>query len=814
MALTTNTESLIQAHPHSNLNLTKQSNCLHCGEPATQNSKFCCSACSFLYELESKGQLEALKLVQETPSQENPYSSLDRDSFEFVELQKNRQNPESSLLKARFYVEGLQCVSCVHLLEKFPEYLDLVQSARLDFSRSMFEIEFKPSSLKEAVLSKSALLIDELGYKAHILKNTDLQFSQEKRNQIENRNWLKLIAITGACASNIMLLSFSVYSGLSGNLERIFSILSFIIFLPVMFYSAQSFYRGALNSLRFGVLSIDLPISLALVTGFIFSTQQLIIGSKQIYFDSMASFLFLILVSRYFLAQTQMKFQRLQGHLDYEFSDAPFEVLTPQGSHFERAEKINIGETIKLRAGQRLMHDSILQTQSAQFDASVVSGESIPQVLMKGMLVRAGFKLLSPVVHVQVQQSLQNSDYAQIRKEIELKHSQKTIFSEKSDKLSQYLVAAVFLTSGLFAFLAQNLSWSERIARILALNVVACPCALAFGAPLAYALMTQKARRLGIYIKTPDFFERALQVKNIFFDKTSTLSFGELELKEFKLKSSRYTESQLKGFILSVESKSLHPIAFALRKVWPNEIIFPVQNYTEKSGNISAELLFQEHRIRVEIKRNLEFSEFLKLQIWVQEDLCAEMTLEDDLRPEAFSLMQKLRQMKFNLFILSGDQNKRVALAAQDLGIEKYFAECTPQDKELKLKSTPNSMMIGDGYNDVLAMQAATASVSVQKSTPMSLKASDVYLNHSHLFSIYNLITIVKQTHYLLLINIFISLAYNIVAAYYSLIGYIDPFKAAVLMPVSSFLLIASSFLCSHWPVNWSQSKSTNKENL
>jgi Cu+-exporting ATPase len=258
------------------------------------NLKYCCSACEVL---DGNFSAPSVKIM-------DSFSHLDQVNF------KSKYQLDSQPFDYELYVEGTHCSSCIHLIEDIPDFDDSVIEARVNFSQSRLLLKVTP----KFSLAKLAHLLVSWGYKPHFLEKDS---NSSELVHIENRNLLKNLAIAGACAGNIMLFVIPVYSGLNGSLATAFNWMSFVLFLPILLYSGVPFYKGAWNSLRYKTVNVDLPITIAMVSGFLLSTINLVRGSGAIYYDSTASFIFLILCARYFLKRTQQKFVSAIQYQDF-----------------------------------------------------------------------------------------------------------------------------------------------------------------------------------------------------------------------------------------------------------------------------------------------------------------------------------------------------------------------------------------------------------------------------------------------------------------------------------------------------------------
>lgn len=746
-----------------------QHHCQYCGS-MTQGEVYCCNACEMLAT-----HSKAFPVLEKT---ENPFFYLDKEDFK--KLYKHTTSDYNYL----FYAEGLHCSSCVHLLEKLPTFYSEIEAAQVNFGQSTVAIRLKDTGS----LAQVAHIIAELGYKPSILAAAD---DLAERHKSENRSFLIRIAVAGFCAGNTMLFVIPVYAGLAGTWATVFNWLSFCLFLPILFYSAVPFYKGAWNSLKFKVINVDLPITVAMLSGFFASTFNLVRGSGDIYFDSTASFMFFILSARFLLKRVQQNYLS-PSRLKSFFQAEKYQRLSNGVSEIIPWSAIKVGDTLQIQAQQNLPADCELQSDCAVIDMSLYNGESLPKTFSKGMEIFAGTKSLDSEILVTVLKDFNNSKLGELFHQLDDGAIKKGEFIALTDRLAQKLIISVFAIAVIFFLGYMTVDASEAFNRSLALIVLACPCALAFGSPLTFGLALKKANSMGILLKNSTSLEKILKIENVFFDKTGTLTEGALTLSHSE---PAQISEKTKKMILSLESSSYHPIAFALRKAWTVSGELP--EVSQKNEILGTGVSGVIDGNKVEVRKMAESVHDEETAIEVIEDgksICR-LYFSDDLRLESPSAIQKLAKMGIRSFLLSGDKKSRVLATASACGIPKdhAYGELFPEDKKDILSQYKNTCMIGDGANDSLSLQAADVGIAVKGSVDLSLNSADIYFTRGGLHPLFDLLKIAKQSQKVLVRNLTISLIYNSVGGILALLGFIDPMMAAILMPISSAIIIVSA---------------------
>lgn len=756
---------------------TKICDYCHSAFEAQAEARFCCLACEKLYLFANENDYRNQSLDR-AASLQNKYQHFDESALQQSYLIE--KNPRQFNL----YLEGIQCSSCIHLIEKLPQFDDGVLNAVVNFANSSLKIELKDT----ANLSKTLAVIEDLGYRPFLLKAGENSDPLRKK---ENQDFLIRLGVAGACTGNIMLFVVPIYSGLTGTLATVFNWVSLVLFLPILFYSAQPFYKSALNSLRYRSLSIDLPIVIALWSGFLLSLYNLIQNRPEIYFDSTAGFLFLILCSRYVLRKIQNDFLS-QPNLQEILKDSFADIQNQNKWQKTPIESLKTDDIVRVTHDKTIPADGILLSSKAYIDFSLLTGESVPQLCHQGSKVFAGTKVCSDEITLQVKNTGSQTQIGSLLLMLEQSMYQKTPFATLTDRLAQVLIITVFTISAVFFVLYFQISPHEALNRALALIVLACPCALAFGTPLAQGLAMKNAKRLGIIIKSPATFEKILRIENIFFDKTGTLTEGDLQLEQTF--PAQLTD-ELKSIILGLEAQSHHPVAKGVRKAWSHLTPAPILNRIEKSG-IGVSGYHQGHFYELKATSIPQNRGLLQVECLKDSFRVGYIYFADKLREEAPELIRQLQRKYKNLIILSGDQPGTVRDIGSQCGIlpDLTFSSLRAEDKARLVHQYPRSLMIGDGANDSLALSSVDVGVAVQGSVELSLCHSDVYFTRSGLKPLMQLIQISEQAQRTIQRNIAISLLYNSIGGSLALLGFVSPWLAAVLMPLSTGLLVISSF--------------------
>jgi heavy metal-(Cd/Co/Hg/Pb/Zn)-translocating P-type ATPase len=779
---------------HSRSVLTKTL-CTHCDEQANfplfndEDSKnehpFCCIGCMTVYNvINQKGLSEYYKIKNNSGlfKRRAPVANK-KEEFKFLNevtfLNEYARKTSDDNWTMDFYLEGVHCLACLWLIEKLPFFLKDVKTSRLDMSRSIATVTL----IKDGHFSNVAAELQQLGYRPHpIKKNSDLLKIKEK----ENRTQLLRIGIAGAASGNIMIYAVSIYAGADGNFLKLFSFMTILLFFPVVFYSAIPFYQSAISAIKNKTVNIDVPIAIALVVGLLHGLFGMINGIHNNYFDTLTDLVFFLLLSRYILAKIQEK-GLCATDLNFFYATNSVKKLENgliTNSHPRYLKEFDI---IKVDAGEIIPIDGTITYGETHINNSLLTGESMPVKAFVGSEVFSGTLNLDSSINIKVLKTMSETRLGNILKEVESGWILKAKIVELTNRLSKYFIAAIFII-GLIVFVSFALSGDTKtgIDRFLTLLIVTCPCALALATPLALTNTLSRATERGMIIKNDEVIEKISKIKDIFLDKTGTLTFGQLKVDEFKIiRNSKFNPYDL---ILTLEEKSTHLVAAALidfAHIFDGKKIQGLTNFREILGK-GVEGYIEGH-----------FFEIKGMKLLMDGDVLASFTLSDLIRPDSFNAIKKLKDWGITPHLLSGDREETAVLIGESLGIkrENIYFEITPEKKMEIISKSPQALMIGDGANDAMALSKAFVGVAVCGSMDISLRASDVYLTTPGIFPLIDLISISKETMKIIYRNLSISVLYNIISVIAVFIGIIGPLTAAIIMPASSLSVLFSTII-------------------
>ncbi|MGK5088039.1 heavy metal translocating P-type ATPase [Bdellovibrionota bacterium FG-2] len=789
--------------------------CFHCGTPVPLGKRvlaesetrallvFCCQGCRSVFQILSTRGLDAYYEIKKKAGSFRPAipvggSSHGDDYLDDPEFARHYVTQDQQM---QFYLEGIHCAACVWLIEKVPDFVPGVMSVRLEVGRSVVSVQAQKGFSWAAV----ARQFREFGYAPHPIREGEgAQFQA-----LENRSLLIKVGVAGACTGNIMLLAVALYGGATGALAAWFRWISFFLFLPVLCWSAIPFYRSTYSNLRMKSVSVDVPIVIGIVFGFIASVVNLFQGSVHIYFDSLSALVFLLLASRYVLRRTGQNALRSSSLAHFMGPSVARRFCGAGISDFQEVgvEVLKTGDEVDVRVGETIPVDGTVLQGVSRINCALLTGESDPQAATPGDGVFAGTLNEQAPLRIRVTASGSATRVGQILRTIQQGSVKKTQIVQLTDRVSRYFVAGV-LGGGLLSFLVfvgfLHLGIEEALNRTLALVIVSCPCALALATPLALTRAMGQAARRGILIKNAEVIEKMTAVRKVFSDKTGTLTVGQYEVLSWEWETEENIEDvrEISLAVLELEKRSSHPIAKAI-------VRYLLLQDLGESGDIDI-IDFQErlgkgvcgrsrdHAYELHAVTGLDNGE-QNTCVGVYRDgiLCAKVELGDPIRDDSRQAIRRLLRLGLPVAILSGDSPSVVQSVARGVGVsdQKAVGGLGPEQKQKRVLESPFSLMVGDGANDAQALSAAYVGVAVHGGMEISLRVADVYLARAGLGPLLELFDLSFLTMKVIRRNLVFSLMYNVLGISFALTGQVTPLFAAVLMPLSALTVFVSSFV-------------------
>ncbi len=725
--------------------------------------------------------------------------------------------------KETFLIDGMTCASCALTIEKAVNKLDHVDSAVVNLATEKMTVTFDDTTLSPNVIEEC---VSESGYEASLFKE-ETSKSQSERHQLAiekmwHRFWMSAVAtipllyISMGPMINLWLPSFLMPD--KGPLN--YGMIQLLLTLPVMYFG-RIFYQNGFKALFKRHPNMDSLVAIATTAAFIYSLYGLyeilqgdIHYAHQLYFESVAVILTLITLGKYFeilsKGRTSASIEKL-----LTLSAKEARVIKDGEDYMVPLDKVKIGETILVKPGEKIPLDGHVVAGESSIDESMLTGESIPVEKKVGSKVYGASINGQGSLTIFVEKEAGGSLLSQIINLVEAAQTSKAPIANLADKVSGVFVPFVIviaILSGLSWYLILGQSFAFSLKIMIAVLVIACPCALGLATPTAIMVASGKAAENGILFKGGEVLEKAHHIDTIVFDKTGTLTKGKPEV--VAIKTYGGDKEEFLGQVASVEKLSNHPLSqtivnkakekeLPLREVMAFKNILgyglsaTINGKTMLVGNAN---LMTKNDVNLDLaKADIEIAqEEAQTVVYVSENgvLSGLITLTDQLKTDSQETVKQLQRLGFNLVLLTGDNKASADAIAQKLGITTVVSEVLPDQKAnviLELKEKGGQIaMVGDGINDAPALASSDVGISMSSGIDIAIESADIVLMKPELTDLLKAMTISKQTIQIIKENLFWAFFYNVLAIPVAM-GVLHLFGGPLLNPMLAGLAMAFS---------------------
>ena len=808
--------------------------CVHCGSALgrfwkAEDGPFCCRGCRHVHELIHDGKLE--RYYDLRPDTQAPAATIRGDSFNWLDrlideqaardavtAQGNGQqgNGQQGIWQLSLDIQGVHCAACVWLLEELFRRSAGGIDLRINPTLGQVELSWDPA---RGDLKNYLCEVENFGYRLGPRRKTASRSS---------RALLMRLALSVAVALNVMMFSLSYYFGLApedGALYGFFGWLSLGLATLSVVVGGQVFFRGALAGLRRRIAHLDLPISLGMLLAYLGSVYAFLSGGPETaYFDTLTIFVALMLIGRW--AQEHILERNRNALLD----DAGAENLTVKRQSRDRLEavaatRVQRGDELWIAPGDLVPVDGVLLRKETEVSLDWITGESDPVALAPGDIAPAGaFNATEGGFAVTAVEDFAASRLGELLRAPALRSGE--FLPLWWHRISTIYVAAVLIlaSTGFILWFGHDPTIAFKVT--IGVLVVTCPCALGLATPLAEELIHHRLRRHGIFLRTPTFLDKALQVRKILLDKTGTLTLGELQASPETAAALRALAPADQLVLAQMTARSNHPVSRCLAatmdrmemvKEGGSEALAPasvtgiaatgIENLSELPGRglrwrhgAHEYRLGRPHFALGDTDRSTDRSTDRGAES--QETLfardgqpLARLRFLEHFKADAAAELADLAAAGYDLHLLSGDSPAKVREAARQLGIDPAKARggLGPEAKAACVRALDehDTLMVGDGLNASPSFAAALCAATPAVDRPVLPGKADFYFLGDGIAAIRRALFAAKQLRRVVRGNLVIAVLYNVIAAGLCLAGLVTPVVAAILMPASSVAVVS-----------------------
>ena len=792
--------------------------CEHCGiefegkSYSKEEKLFCCNGCLTVYEILHDHDLAAYYKLNSRPGikpqeQEGKYAFLAEKSIvsTLLEFESEEMNV------VNLYIPSIHCSSCIWVLENLQKMHQGILVSQVNFPKKTTRITYNPEKID---LRTVAEVLSNLAYDPYISLD-----DQVKGEQSFSRRLLYQVSIAAFAFGNVMLLSFPEYFQVDeywlDKYKFVFRYLMLFMSLPVVFYSAQDYFKSAYSGLKHKILNIDVPISLGILVLFIRSVIEVVFDLGSGFFDSLTGLVFFLLLGKVFQQKT---YDYLSFERDYK-SYFPIAVcfLDKDGKEGSKpVSELKIGDRIIIRNEELLPADGVLIKGDALIDYSFVTGESLPVNKSSGDKLFAGGKQKGRALTVEVTSSVDNSYLTRLWSNDVFDKSKTKGIKGITDRIAQRFTIAVLTIAFLGGVYWAFYDWAIAINVVSAVLIIACPCALALSAPFALGNSLRILGTQGIYLKNTNVLERLSGLSYIVFDKTGTITSSDHN--SFRFSEGRGLNADEQWLIYNLIRESNHPLSRKLKSQLEDQLeatqaTFELLDFAEHVG-LGLEGRVNGHFVRIGSAQylGLDAHKALGSEVHIEIDgtYLGFFILRNSFRDGLSQLIKDLKDYKIGLISGDGPSEKYTLKKIFPKGSDLKFKQ-SPEDKlhfikKLQLKEE-HVMMMGDGLNDAGALAQADVGMAISEDVNVFSPACDGIISAKKFNLLPNMIVLAKKSMQTVRWSFVLSLTYNSIGLAFALSNNLTPVVAAILMPLSSisvvfFVTVLTSYFSKSLKIN------------
>ena len=723
----------------------------------------------------------------------------------------------------------MHCASCANLIERSLKKTKGVQDAQVNYGSEKATIEFDESIANDSDFSKA---VESAGYQLLIKTGNDPDPESTKKlaKEKELKDLKQKVIISSIFTFIVFLGSMRMW------LMFVPEFLSdpFLLMLlssPVQFWAGKDLYLATWSGLKNRSANMDTLIVFGTSAAFGFSMLATLFTETfisygiptDVYFETAAVIITLILLGRYLEARAKMHtsdaIKKLLG------LQAKTARVIRNGSEVDvPIEDVQVGDLVRVRPGEKIPVDGVIREGHSSVDESMVTGEPLPIEKFVGDTVVGGTINKSGSFIFEAEKVGSETMLANIVKMVSEAQSSRASVQRLVDLISSYFVPAVLILSiATFVLWYVFGSFSYAFVNMIAVMIIACPCALGLATPTAIMVGTGKGAENGILVKDAQTLEILNKVRIIIFDKTGTLTKGEPEVADIiSFQDQEFDTKEVLKISASLEQGSEHALAEAiLKKSKDQKIVLKrtkdFEAYPGKgiSGVVESKKYYLGNKalmkqINVSVKDSLDKVEELessgKTVVYLAQgtNVVGVVAIADTLKPNAREAVGLLKKKRIEVVMITGDNLRTAKAVAKDVGIENVMAEVLPEEKAKKVKELKDKgvkqghksqyvAFVGDGINDAPALASADVGIAMGTGTDVAMESAGITLLNKDLRSVNSAIELSRKTFSIIKQNLFWAFGYNTVLIPVAM-GGLYPFWGILLNPeLAAFAMAASS---------------------
>lgn len=722
--------------------------------------------------------------------------------------------------KIELDIGGMTCAACATRIEKGLNKVPGVTRAAVNLATETAQIE--GFGIDEGALIAR---VQKLGYQAAPRAEQDQSDESPVSRAAHHLKWMFIIsAILSAPLLWSMVSHFSWTSWVYLPDFLMNPWVQMAIATPVQFIIGWRFYRGAYKALRNGSANMDVLVALGTTAAYAYSVYLAwqwhtgAIHHPEMYFETSAILITLILLGKWFEASAKGKTsQAIKALMGLRAKQA---TVVRDGVEIEvPVEHVIVGDLVRVRPGEKIPVDGIVESGISTVDESMLTGESIPVDKIEGDTVYGATINTHGSLLMRATKVGSETALAQIIRVVEESQGSKAPIQRVADKISGIFVPIVVgiaaLTFLITYFFVHPYEFATALERTIAVLVIACPCALGLATPTSIMAGTGRAAEYGILFRGGEQLETAYRVQIIVLDKTGTITEGEPSLTAF-VNLSNHSDTDMKRWVAAAEQRSEHPLAKAIVNGLENEGIEKIEpDHFEAIPGYGIRAEVEGRRLEVGTRRlmkqhNISIPEELEAQlqqlehegstamlISVDGSAAGLVAAADRVKESSQAAIQRLHDQGLRVVMLTGDNARTAQAIAAQVGVDEVQAEVLPEQKADYVRQYQAQghqvAMVGDGINDAPALAAADIGFAIGTGTDVAMETAGITLMRGDLNGIADALEMSRKTMRNIKQNLFWALGYNSLGIPIAAIGLLAPWVAGAAMAFSSVSVVLNA---------------------
>ncbi len=596
--------------------------------------------------------------------------------------------------------------------------------------------------------------------------------------------------------------------------------------IPVQFYVGRQYYIGAYKSIRNGSANMDVLVALGSSAAFIYSlpvTFGLISG--HVYFETAAVIITLIKLGKFLEARAKGKtseaIKKLMG-----LHARTARVIRGTNELEIPVEDVVVGDIVLVRPGEKIPVDGVIVNGSSTVDESMLTGESIPVEKVVGNPVIGATMNRLGSFQFKTTKVGKDTALAQIIRLVEEAQGSKAPIQKLVDQISAVFVPVVIVLAALtftawmifgptLAINSDLTPFTRALVHMVAVLVIACPCAMGLATPTAVMVGTGKGAEHGILLKSSEALERAGKIGTVVMDKTGTITRGQPQVTDIRIMDSSFTEAELLRIAGSVEKRSEHPLAEAIvaEANQKDQSLTDVSDFQAVVGR-GARAIVDGRKVivgsgRMMTEEGLDISSSQSVLSGLQNEgkttvlvaidgkLVGILAIADTIKPGSRDAIERLQAMNLRVVMLTGDNRQTAEAIGRQVGVDEVYADVLPGGKIDLIKELQSKKqlvaMVGDGINDAPALTQADVGIAIGTGTDVAMASAPVVLISGDLRGVPKAVELSRNTLKTIRQNLFWAFFYNVILIPAAAIGLMSPILAAAAMAMSSVFVVTNS---------------------